>query len=180
MGGKKFDFASHAKAIIKRPPQKVSISLLHEEAMRILEKERKIRHKELTEDFTRMTLMASDMLLTVDKDRRAGLLKELAKAIYRGVDVVAAKDLLAVIKSGKENLESLQKGNYGVTVKDGLLYYSYWDYCYVVINTRLRQLNIIRKPEVRTATGFIKKVMESYGLVYDKECDVYTLPERIV
>lgn len=174
-----FDFKRHARAIQQRPRPKVSRSLLHEEAMRMLEKERKIVHKELTEDFTRLTLIASDMLSTVDKDRRDGLLRELAKAIYRGVDVVAAKDLLAVIKSGKEDLQTMQKGNYGVTVQDGLVYYSYWDYCYVVINTRLRQLNIIRKPEVRTATGFIKKVMESYGLVYDKECDIYKLPERI-
>ncbi len=89
------------------------------------------------------------------------------------------EDLQKVVESGKEHLTGLQKGNYGVTVVQGIVTYSYWDYAYISINTRTREITMLRKPEIRTATTFVKYVLEQYGLVYDKDTDFYKLPERI-
>ena len=89
------------------------------------------------------------------------------------------EDLQKVVESGKEHLTGLQKGNYGVTVVQGIVTYSYWDYAYISINTRTREITMLRKPEIKTATTFVKYVLEQYGLVYNKDTDFYKLPERI-
>ncbi len=56
---------------------------------------------------------------------------------------------------------------------------AYWDYAYISINTRTREVTMLREPEIKTATTFVKYVLEQYGLVYDKNVDSYKLPERI-
>lgn len=147
--------------------------------MELLVARRQIKDHQAISDFTRLTLIASDMLTTVDLKRRDALLRELAKSIRLGDKPVAAKDLEKVVQAGKEHMTNLQKGNYGVTIVQGIVTYSYWDYAYISLNTRTREIAILRKPEIKTATTFVKYVLEQYGLVYDKDADFYKLPERI-
>lgn len=173
------DYKAYVEAILNKKKPAISRASLHEEAMELLAARRKIHDHEAIRDFTRLTLIASDMLTTVDAKRRDALLKELAKSIRLGDQPVAAKDLKKVVESGKEHLAGLQKGNYGVTVVQGIVTYSYWDYAYISINTRTREVAMLRKPEIKTATTFVKYVLEQYGLVYDKDTDFYKLPERI-
>ena len=87
------DYKAYVEAILNKKKPAISRASLHEEAMELLAARRKIHDHEAIRDFTRLTLIASDMLTTVDAERRDALLKELAKSIRLGDQPVAAKDL---------------------------------------------------------------------------------------
>ena len=75
------DYKAYVEAILNKKKPAISRASLHEEAMELLAARRKIQNHEAIRDFTRLTLIASDMLTTVDAKRRDDLLKELAKSI---------------------------------------------------------------------------------------------------
>lgn len=173
------NYKARLKRLLDADKPRISSAVLHEEAMHLLEKMRPAKDKDALREYTRLVLTASDLFSTIDKQKRDALLRELAKGIMRGEKAMASKDAEKVLHSGKELLEPLQKGNYAVTIVDGIVTYSYWDYAYISLNTRTREIMMLRQPEIKTAVVFVKYILEGYGLVYEKGATFYKLPERV-
>lgn len=180
-----FDYLKHAKSLLQRKKPKINKELLREEAFSYLEELRGLKgkseeQKDLVRDMTRLALTASDMLVTVDREKRAGLMKDIAKAYYKGDRLMACKDLKAVIKAGREHLTSLSSGNYAVHVdSNGEITYSYWHEYYVKVRPNCRTVVVMREPPVRTASRMIKEVLAAYGIEYKKDQMRYAFPEKI-
>lgn len=180
-----FDYLKHAKSLLQRKKPKINKELLREEAFSYLEELRGLKgkseeQKNLVRDLTRLVLTASDMLVTVDREKRAGLMKDIAKAYYKGDRLMACKDLKAVIKAGREHLTSLSSGNYAVHVdSNGEITYSYWHEYYVKVRPNCRTVVVMREPPVRTASRMIKEVLAAYGIEYKKDQKSYAFPEKI-